>query len=1354
MNVLVNLFSETWARRLGWVLIHFLWEGTVIALVLAILLRLLTNASSHTRYILAGIALLICAIAPAITWTMSAPHEAGSSPMTELGPVNLSQSQDRISSPSIALPTSLEVSIETETPWQVRLIQAANASLPYAVGLWFVGLFILSTRLTLGWIWMKRLCRSSIPTKDPRCLEKFQSLLTRMQITRPVRLLESALIEVPTLIGWLRPTILIPVALFAGMTPDQLEAIFAHELAHVRRYDYLTNLLQTILETVLFYHPAIWWISRMLREERENCCDDLALEIMHDRIAYVSALAQLEEGRAMPLALSASGGSLLQRIRRIAGVNDRKVSIWPIWILIFAVLSVICLTKGRASEKVSSQTQSTDDKRDDQLFNDLRIENLKVKDMPLDQFVQKISKELAAQDPQKLGISFVLNVPPGEPPIPVSLDFTKIRGYRANVAMILNPLKARYPIRYKLNVIPGTVYIWQIPKDEVAFDKKASSTLIDINFNQADPVTALKFVQSSSANKRFAFDLDVKSISELDALKKLPPIDLKARQVSVDQALRSIFYLADLHPLPLRHFTGYTIQPQSPDATKALTYLEAGTQAESFKLGTGAENQIRENLQEVSHWSGPSMNGQAYGSNGAQMGPITMTQKVPPPNGDLEQNFTVDPKIIDKVHIQVATSLEITDSQGKSLGKVSGHATLFSGERAMLTSSGSAAISLPGKGSGPGLGFVGVMQITLANEDGQPLLPPPSPGMEDIRVSMTSTSAPLTTPSNPSKPDAPSSTVANPALAKGLVAAAKQGDIDETTRLLKQGANPNANQDPDGRNALFAAAVGSQIETVKLLLQHGADPNCKNGCGNEPIDWVLDQGHLDMATVLHDAGARISPEAWAGVTGDLPALKSLVGAGVIKKETTDGAMKFAVSMGHLDVVKFLESLNGKPIAGKFLVQAAKSGNIPMMQYVLTQGADIKKDGGDAMDQAVIFYDQVEAVKFLLAHGVDPNRFSRWNEDILSEAQSAAMVKVLLDAGANPNTQGDYETPLTHAPDAESVRLLVQHGANLKPKLKDGFTLIRSVIIRGGLRDKPDVIDELIKQGAEFDPKGNGISALLGAAQFNEIDTMKVLMDHGVSPNAYSDEPLSKSSALHNATWNPNPEAVKLLLERGANPSGDPRDVNSPLSMALMFGQWESADLLRKAGAHDVGDLSMAAARGDAAKVEDILKNGANVNETDNGGDTPLYYAVRRGHVEISQLLLEHGANVNLFNTSGMTPKSMFDFTATTMNPMRSEMDWGVPQEEGQRRIIAFKELFVKYLADPNYRDSQGRTALHQMAFSGNTMVDFLTGDKAHSADPNIQDCDGNTPLLLAALSSHATETVTSISTYENGKTPQ
>jgi beta-lactamase regulating signal transducer with metallopeptidase domain len=353
MNLLVHLLSEAWARRLGWVLIHFLWEGTIIALVLAVLLRLFTKASSQTRYALAGMALLICAIAPAITWTMLAPHEGGSSPVTEVGPVNLPQFQDGMASASIALPAGLQAPIEPQTPWQARLVYAANASLPWAVGLWFVGIIILSTRLTLGWIWMKRLCRSSIPARDPRCLEKLEGLLTRMQIDRPVRLLESALVEVPTLIGWLRPSILLPVALFAGLTPDQLEAIFAHELAHVRRHDYLLNLLQTIIETTLFYHPAVWWISRKLREERENCCDDLALEVMADRLVYVSALARLEEGRAMPLALSASGGSLLQRIKRIVGTKDRKTSAWPLWILILGVLSIVCVAKSKANETLN-----------------------------------------------------------------------------------------------------------------------------------------------------------------------------------------------------------------------------------------------------------------------------------------------------------------------------------------------------------------------------------------------------------------------------------------------------------------------------------------------------------------------------------------------------------------------------------------------------------------------------------------------------------------------------------------------------------------------------------------------------------------------------------------------------------------------------------------------------------------------------------------------------------------------------------------------------------------------------------------------------------------------------------------
>src|SRR5205823_6807755 len=129
---------------------------------------------------------------------------------------------------------------------------------------------------------------------------------------------ESALVEVPTLVGWLWPVILLPASAISGLAPAELEAILVHELAHVRRHDYLINLLQTGVETILFYHPAIWWLSRRVRQEREHCCDDIAVSLCGDPIAYARALSTMEELRASPRwAIAAHGGSLIVRIRRI-----------------------------------------------------------------------------------------------------------------------------------------------------------------------------------------------------------------------------------------------------------------------------------------------------------------------------------------------------------------------------------------------------------------------------------------------------------------------------------------------------------------------------------------------------------------------------------------------------------------------------------------------------------------------------------------------------------------------------------------------------------------------------------------------------------------------------------------------------------------------------------------------------------------------------------------------------------------------------------------------------------------------------------------------------------------------------
>ena len=157
----------------------------------------------------------------------------------------------------------------------------------------------------------------------------------------------------PTVIGWLRPVVLLPVSCVTGLSPGQLEAIVAHELAHIRRHDYLVDLLQSAVETLLFYHPAVWWVSRRIREEREHCCDDLAVAACGDRAGYARALATLEELRpaSAQLAVAASGAPLLRRIRRLAGQPERGPAgvTWPFaGIAIVLVIGILAVGESAA----------------------------------------------------------------------------------------------------------------------------------------------------------------------------------------------------------------------------------------------------------------------------------------------------------------------------------------------------------------------------------------------------------------------------------------------------------------------------------------------------------------------------------------------------------------------------------------------------------------------------------------------------------------------------------------------------------------------------------------------------------------------------------------------------------------------------------------------------------------------------------------------------------------------------------------------------------------------------------------------------------------------------------------------
>jgi len=289
-------------------LMHFLWQGALVGLAAWIALFLLERAKASTRYAVALGALLLMAVLPFAT----AFRLAGEIPRPAPAAVD-------------AAPAAAPLVKAPETAGGAATVRTFGASLlPWIFNLWLAGVAALSLVHLGGLRRVRHLSRQGRPMEE--ALQALaRDLGRRVGVRRAVALLESAAVSVPATVGWLRPVVLVPVSALTGLTPRQLEAILAHELAHVRRHDYLVNLLQTAVETLLFYHPAVWWVSAQVRRERENCCDDLAVTVCGDRLNYARALVELEGLRAAAprLALAATGGSLAGRVRRLLAPASR-----------------------------------------------------------------------------------------------------------------------------------------------------------------------------------------------------------------------------------------------------------------------------------------------------------------------------------------------------------------------------------------------------------------------------------------------------------------------------------------------------------------------------------------------------------------------------------------------------------------------------------------------------------------------------------------------------------------------------------------------------------------------------------------------------------------------------------------------------------------------------------------------------------------------------------------------------------------------------------------------------------------------------------------------------------------------
>ena len=344
---------------IAWALLHFLWQGTLVVVGAAIALHLLRGSSATSRYNLGVTALALMAAVPFATAVRL--QERAEAPAARLASSGAAAAKPAPLEPSLAGVTPRDGSLINigsqgaasgiaDGGFADRMRLVGEITAPQLVRAWLLGVFVLSVRLLLGWLGVRRLTRIGVQVPAETVRARFEEMSSRVRVSRPVRLIESALVATPAAIGFLRPVLLWPVSLHSGLTVSQIDLLLAHELAHLKRHDYFVNVLQTMVETALFYHPGVWWLSKRIRHERELCCDDVALEVAGDPREYAETLLTLETWRQRPpaLAAAASGGDLMARIQRLVGAPAGDGVSRPRWAAFPLALAAIAGVLGLA----------------------------------------------------------------------------------------------------------------------------------------------------------------------------------------------------------------------------------------------------------------------------------------------------------------------------------------------------------------------------------------------------------------------------------------------------------------------------------------------------------------------------------------------------------------------------------------------------------------------------------------------------------------------------------------------------------------------------------------------------------------------------------------------------------------------------------------------------------------------------------------------------------------------------------------------------------------------------------------------------------------------------------------------
>jgi bla regulator protein blaR1 len=363
MNWLYDFLSENFVHALGWTVLHSLWQGLIIGLVLALAMMNTQAKSAEWRYRLSLGALLLMLVSSVGTFVFL------------LEKTNKTTPNDAFEALILRGPI-FENSVLVEASFLEKTTLFFNENAPFIVIAWLLGVAFFSIRLIGGLLFIQQLRTQGLVFLESDWQNRVNVFKNKLKISRAVGIAESALVAVPMTLGWLKPLILLPIGTINNMTTGQVEAILAHELAHIAGHDYLLNILQSVVEIIFYFNPAVWWVSANIRAERENRCDDTAVSLSNNALTYAKALLSIQEmqrpdarlfGLTLTLADNRRKGFLLKRIKRILNQPHNRSHIMEKLTatgLLLAVVTALSfgsnkfLTQNSPTERPSSSLKS------------------------------------------------------------------------------------------------------------------------------------------------------------------------------------------------------------------------------------------------------------------------------------------------------------------------------------------------------------------------------------------------------------------------------------------------------------------------------------------------------------------------------------------------------------------------------------------------------------------------------------------------------------------------------------------------------------------------------------------------------------------------------------------------------------------------------------------------------------------------------------------------------------------------------------------------------------------------------------------------------------------------------------